>query len=76
MNLFMLFGHGVGLEIHEKPILSSKYEKTLRKNMVITNEPGIYIPGRFGIRIEDTVLITDDGYEVLTKSLKDYRIVG
>lgn len=72
----MHFGHGVGLDIHEEPIIHSKNEKTLKKGMVITNEPGIYVPGSFGIRIEDTVLITEEGAEVLTKSPKDYCIIN
>ena len=72
----MHFGHGVGLDIHEEPIIQSKNEKVLKKGMVITNEPGIYVPGSFGIRIEDTVLITEEGAEVLTKSPKDYCIIN
>lgn len=68
-------GHGLGLEIHECPSISSKNDNVLRAKMVITNEPGIYIPGRFGIRIEDTVLIGKEGSENLTKSSKDYIIV-
>ena len=55
----MHYGHGVGLEIHEEPMINSRNEKTLKEGMVVTDEPGIYIPGNFGIRIEDTVLITD-----------------
>ena len=54
-------GHGVGLEIHEKPYLSSRVDAPLRENMVVTVEPGIYIPGEFGIRIEDTVLVEKGG---------------
>ena len=60
-------GHGVGLDIHECPTISSKNDSTLKEKMVITNEPGIYIPGKFGIRIEDTVLIEKEGSENLTK---------
>ena len=72
----MHFGHGVGLEIHEEPIIYERKEKILKQGMVITNEPGIYMPGNFGVRIEDTVLITADGAEELTKSPKDYCIIG
>jgi len=60
-NLIHSLGHGVGLEIHEKPVLSSKVDAPLRENMVITVEPGIYIPGEFGVRIEDTVLVEKGG---------------
>ena len=63
-------GHGVGLDIHEPPFLREANDNTLKENMVVTDEPGIYIPGNFGIRIEDTILITKDGQEVLTKSRK------
>ena len=50
-------GHGVGLDIHESPSLGERSEMLLKENMVVTNEPGIYIPGKFGVRIEDTVLV-------------------
>ena len=62
-------GHGVGLEIHEAPTVSSKSDTVLKPGMVITVEPGIYLPGKFGVRIEDMVLITEKGSEVLTRDL-------
>ncbi len=74
-DLIHALGHGVGLEIHEGPVLSINSENTLRENMVVTDEPGIYIAGQFGVRIEDTVLITKGGCEPLTKSPKKYVIV-
>jgi len=62
-------GHGVGLEIHEAPTVSSHSKTILRPGMVITVEPGIYLPGKFGVRIEDMVLITGKGHEVMTRGL-------
>lgn len=59
-------GHGVGLEIHEAPSVSHRSAEVLEPGMVITVEPGIYLPGQFGVRIEDMLLITDRGAEVLT----------
>ena len=59
-------GHGVGYEIHESPAISRKCDMVLREGMVFTIEPGVYVEGDFGIRIEDTVLLTASGCEVLT----------
>ncbi len=58
-------GHGVGLDIHELPVISKKDETVLKENMVFTIEPGIYIPGEFGVRIEDMLIITDNGAQIL-----------
>lgn len=68
-------GHGVGLEIHEKPTLSPRSEAVLEAGMVITVEPGIYIPGFGGVRIEDTLVVTSDGYRVLTNVDKQLLIL-
>jgi Xaa-Pro aminopeptidase len=68
-------GHGVGIDIHESPAIKKNISSKLKKNMVITIEPGIYIPGRGGVRIEDTVLVSQQGFEVLTKSSKDLIVI-
>jgi len=60
-------GHGLGLEVHEQPIVSNKIEGTLQAGDVITIEPGVYIPGKLGLRLEDDILVTEDGYVLLTK---------
>jgi len=68
-------GHGVGMDVHEIPAIKQNGYVTLKKGMVITIEPGIYLPKCGGVRIEDMVLITKDGYEVLTKSPKDIIVL-
>jgi Xaa-Pro aminopeptidase len=69
-------GHGVGLDVHEAPRLGRESEDTLVARNVVTIEPGIYLPGRGGIRIEDLAIVTDDGVEVLTPVTKDLVTVG
>ena len=69
------FGHGVGLNIHEAPVLRSTIDCTLKEDAVIAVEPGIYIPGKYGIRIEDTYKVTKTGCQNLTTSSKDYTII-
>jgi len=64
-------GHGVGLEIHESPRIAAGQKDLLQPGMVITIEPGVYLRGKFGIRIEDTVVVTDSGCEILTPCPKD-----
>jgi Xaa-Pro aminopeptidase len=68
-------GHGVGIEIHEEPRLSPKTDKILCEGDIVTVEPGIYLPGEFGVRIEDMAFITKNGAENLTKSPKNLIII-
>jgi Xaa-Pro aminopeptidase len=68
-------GHGVGLEIHEAPTLSFRSKDTLQAGNVVTVEPGVYIPGQLGIRIEDLVVVDPDGIRVMTSIPKALRIV-
>lgn len=68
-------GHGIGLEVHENPGLNAKSKLSLKENMVITVEPGIYLPGKFGIRIEDMGQVKKNGYKNFTKSDKKLTIL-
>lgn len=74
-SLIHALGHGVGLEIHEMPYITNNSQAVLKENMVVTNEPGIYINGKFGIRIEDTVRVGKEESKVLTKSSKEIIVV-
>ena len=69
-------GHGVGIEIHERPNLGRTYDKPLPEGSVVTVEPGIYLPGRFGIRLEDCGVVTSDGYQPFTQIPHDLHVVG
>lgn len=68
-------GHGLGLEVHESPRLSVHVEEILQPGMVVTVEPGIYLSGLGGVRIEDDVFLKEDGCEILTKSTKELIII-
>lgn len=69
-------GHGVGLQVHEFPRLGQKSEDILEPGMIVTVEPGVYIPGFGGVRIEDLVVVKDDGPEILTSYPKDLKVLG
>jgi len=69
------FGHGVGLDVHEAPVIDQSNDRILESGMVFTLEPGIYIPGWGGIRIEELVQVTKNGYQILTKFNRESLMV-
>ncbi|HJS96604.1 MAG TPA: Xaa-Pro peptidase family protein [Solirubrobacteraceae bacterium] len=69
-------GHGVGLDVHEAPRLSQRSDSVLEPGNIVTVEPGVYLPGDLGVRIEDLVLVTEDGREILTGISKDLKVTS
>ena len=69
-------GHGVGLQIHEAPMMGPAAAGTLDAGSPVTVEPGVYLPGRGGVRIEDTLVVRDGRAELLTTSSKDLLVLG
>lgn len=69
-------GHGVGLEVHEGPNLSPRSQSTLAAGHIVTVEPGVYLPGEFGVRVEELVAVTEDGPRILTSLPREAAIVG
>jgi len=69
-------GHGIGLEIHEAPMIGPRSEGRLAAETLITVEPGVYLPGRGGVRIEDSLLVTANGHRSLTSAPRDLLVVG
>jgi Xaa-Pro aminopeptidase len=69
-------GHGIGLEVHEPPYLVEGNETPLEVGMTFSDEPGIYVEGRFGVRIEDQVVVTAEGGERLNEATRDLTVVA
>ena len=68
-------GHGLGVDVHELPYLNATYDKPLEVGNVVTVEPGIYIAGKFGMRLEDFGVVTSEGYERFTQSTHEMVII-
>ena len=68
-------GHGVGMEVHEYPVVSQRSDTLAEEGMVFTIEPGIYIPGLGGVRIEDMIQVTAEGFRPLTRIPKGFRVL-
>lgn len=75
-NFLHRTGHGIGIEVHEPPDVSANSEAVARPGMAFSIEPGIYLPGKFGVRIEDLVVVTEDGVLVLNELDRDLMIVS
>lgn len=69
-------GHGIGLSVHEPPSITHTDETPLETGMAFSVEPGIYLPGEFGVRLEEIVIVTASGAEVLSKLPRDVKVVG
>jgi D-alanyl-D-alanine dipeptidase len=69
-------GHGIGIEVHEHPYIVEGNETPLAAGMTFSDEPGVYLPGRFGVRIEDQVVVTEDGAERLNEASRDLTVVS
>ena len=69
------YGHSLGILIHEAPNANTRNDQPMPENAVVSAEPGIYLPGKFGVRIEDVTVLTKDGCEILTKSPKNLIIL-
>ena len=69
-------GHGMGVEIHETPYITASSQVVLEEGMVFSIEPGIYLPNRFGIRLEDIVILRADGPEILSDLRRDLEIIS
>lgn len=74
-NVLHACGHGIGLECHEVPFIGTKNMNTIKENMVLAIEPGAYMTGNYGVRIEDTVLVKKNNCIELTKSEKNYIVI-
>ena len=72
---FTRLGHGIGYSVHEAPDIKASNKRNLEKGMVFSIEPGIYLAGNFGIRIENIVAVTEDGNEILNKASKDIKVI-